>query len=230
MNFHVITIFPNMFDSYLGESILARAIKEKKIKVKFYNPRDFVRGKLRKVWPDGNISSKIDDKPYGGGPGMVMIADPIIRAWEKAMKSNKKPSAKYKTVIFSPSGKKLDTAFAKNSAKKYTDVILICGRYEGVDARVKKITKAEDLSVGDYVLTGGEIPAMIVIDTVSRQIEGVLGKIESLEENRVSSSEMYTRPEIYEFKNKKYKVPAVFKSGDHKKIEEYKESSKKVVK
>jgi tRNA (guanine37-N1)-methyltransferase len=99
MNFHVITIFPNMFDSYLGESILARAIKEKKIKVKFYNPRDFVRGKLRKVWPDGNISSKIDDKPYGGGPGMVMIADPIIRAWEKAMKSNKKPSAKYKTVI-----------------------------------------------------------------------------------------------------------------------------------
>jgi tRNA (guanine37-N1)-methyltransferase len=179
---------------------------------------------------DGNISSKIDDKPYGGGPGMVMIADPIIRAWEKAMKSNKKPSAKYKTVIFSPSGKKLDTAFAKNSAKKYTDVILICGRYEGVDARVKKITKAEDLSVGDYVLTGGEIPAMIVIDTVSRQIEGVLGKIESLEENRVSSSEMYTRPEIYEFKNKKYKVPAVFKSGDHKKIEEYKESSKKVVK
>lgn len=229
MTFHIITIFPNMFDSYLGESILARAIKEKKIKVKFYNPRDFVRGKLRKVWPDGNISSKIDDKPYGGGPGMVMIADPIIRAWQKAMKSNKKPSAKYKTVIFSPSGKKLDTAFAKNSAKKFTDLILICGRYEGIDARVKKITKAEDLSVGDYVLTGGEIPAMIVIDTVSRQIEGVLGKIESLEENRVSSSEMYTRPEIYEYKPagksgkiKKYKVPAVFKSGDHKKIEQYK--------
>ena len=84
MTFHIITIFPNMFDSYLGESILARAIKEKKIKVKFYNPRDFVRGKLRKVWPDGNISSKIDDRPYGGGPGMVMIADPIIRAWESA--------------------------------------------------------------------------------------------------------------------------------------------------
>ncbi|MDQ5883211.1 MAG: tRNA (guanine37-N1)-methyltransferase [Patescibacteria group bacterium] len=227
MTFHVITIFPNMFDSYLGESILARAIKEKKIKVKFYNPRDFVRGKLKKVWPDGNISSKIDDKPYGGGPGMVMIADPIMRAFEKAMKSNKKPSAKYKTVIFSPSGKKLDTSFAKSSVKKYTDLILICGRYEGIDARVKKITKAEDLSVGDYVLTGGEIPAMIVIDTVSRQIEGVLGKIESLEENRVSSSEMYTRPEVYEFKNKKYKVPAVFKSGDHKKIEEYKENSKK---
>jgi tRNA (guanine37-N1)-methyltransferase len=233
MTFHVITIFPNMFDSYLGESILARAIKEKKIKVKFYNPRDFVRGKLRKVWPDGNISSKIDDKPYGGGPGMVMIADPIIRAWESAMKKSKK-GGKIKTIIFSPSEKKLDTTFAKKSAKKYTDLILICGRYEGIDARVKKITKAEDLSIGDYVLTGGEIPAMIVIDTVSRQIEGVLGKIESLEENRISSSEMYTRPEVYEYlpkvgsgKAKKYKVPKVFISGDHKKIEEYKESSKK---
>ncbi len=212
-----------MFDSYLSESILARAIKEKKIKVKFYNPRDFVRGKLRKVWPDGNISSKIDDKPYGGGPGMVMIADPIIRAWEKASKNLKKP----KTIIFSPGGKKLDTTFAKHAAKKYTDVILICGRYEGIDARVKKITKAEDMSVGDYVLTGGEIPAMIVIDTVSRQIEGVLGKIESLEENRVSSSEMYTRPEVYEYKKKKYKVPKVMISGDHKKIEEYKKGSGK---
>lgn len=223
MTFHVITIFPNMFDSYLGESILARAIKEKKIKVKFYNPRDFVRGKLKKVWPDGNISSKIDDKPYGGGPGMVMIADPIIRAWESANKRTKKA----KTIIFSPSGKKLDTVYAKNSAKKYTDLILICGRYEGIDARVKKITKAEEISIGDYVLTGGEIPAMIMIDTISRQIEGVLGKIESLEENRVSSSEMYTRPEIYEYKGKKYKVPAVFKSGHHKKIEEYKKDSKK---
>lgn len=238
MTFHIITIFPNMFDSYLSESILARAIKEKKIKVKFYNPRDFVRGKLRKVWPDGNISSKIDDKPYGGGPGMVMIADPIIRAWEFANKRTKKANhnikkftrtqrGRAKTIIFSPGGKKLDTPFAKNAAKKYTDVILICGRYEGIDARVKKITKAEDVSVGDYVLTGGEIPAMIMIDTMSRQIDGVLGKIESLEENRVSSSEMYTRPEIYEYKNKKYKVPKVMISGDHKKIEAYKKGSQK---
>jgi tRNA (guanine37-N1)-methyltransferase len=207
-----------MFDSYLSESILARAIKEKKIKVKFYNPRDFVRGKLRKVWPDGNISSKIDDRPYGGGPGMVMIADPIIRAWEKASKNLKNP----KTIIFSPGGKKLDTSFAKSSAKKYRDMILICGRYEGIDARVKKITKAEEISIGDYVLTGGEIPAMIMIDTISRQIQGVLGKIESLEESRVSSSEVYTRPEIYKYKNKNYKVPKVFLSGNHKDLEEYK--------
>lgn len=235
MTFHIITIFPQMFDSYLSESILARAIKGKKIKVKFYNPRDFVRGKLKKVWPDGNISSKIDDKPYGGGPGMVMIADPIIRAWEKA--KGKKDA---KTIIFAPSGKKLDTAYAKNLVKKLTparartskfsrggDIIMICGRYEGVDARVKKITKAEEISIGDYVLTGGEIPAMIVIDTVSRQIEGVLGKIESLEETRISGTEIYTRPEVYEHKGKKYKVPKVFLSGHHKKLEEYKGKSKK---
>jgi tRNA (guanine37-N1)-methyltransferase len=212
-----------MFDSYLAESILARAIKEKKIKVKFYNPRTKSRGKLKKVWSDGNISSKIDDRPYGGGPGMVMIADPIIRAWESANKRTRKA----KTIIFAPGGEKLTTNFAKSSAKKYSDLILICGRYEGIDARVKKITKAEELSIGDYVLTGGEIPAMIVIDTVSRQIEGVLGKIESLEESRVSSSEMYTRPEIYEYKKKKYKVPQVFMKGNHKKLEEYRLQKKK---
>ncbi|MEZ4103549.1 MAG: hypothetical protein R3B55_03310 [Candidatus Paceibacterota bacterium] len=114
MTFHVITIFPHMFDSYLSESILARAIKGKKIKVKFYNPRDFVRGKLRKVWPDGNISSKIDDKPYGGGPGMVMIADPIIRACEKVSKNLKKP----KTIIFAPSGKKLRYNFREKFCEK----------------------------------------------------------------------------------------------------------------
>lgn len=226
MTFHVITIFPDMFSSYLGESILARAIKEKNIKVKFYNPRDFVRGKLRKVWPDGNISSKVDDRPYGGGPGMVMIADPIIRAWESASAKSSGVTRKTKTIIFAPGGKKLDTAYAKNSAKKYSDLILICGRYEGIDARVKKITKAEEISIGDYVLTGGEIPAMIVIDTVSRQLPGVLGKIESLEETRIGGTEIYTRPEVYEYKSKKYKVPKVFLSGDHKKLEEHKAKKK----
>ncbi len=228
MTFHVITIFPKMFESYLGDSILARAIKAKKIKVRFYNPRDFVRGKLRKVWPDGNISSKIDDKPYGGGPGMVMIADPIIRAWGSAIKKSK--DGKAKTIIFAPGGKKLDTNFAKNSAKKYADIIMICGRYEGIDARVKKITKAEEVSIGDYVLTGGEIPAMVLIDTVSRQIEGVLGKIESLEESRIAGTEIYTRPEVYEYKKdgktKKYKVPKVFLSGHHKNLEDYKSKRK----
>jgi len=221
--FHVITLFPEVVEAYLNESILARAIKTKKLKVKFYNPRDFVRGKLKKVWPDGNISSKIDDRPYGGGPGMVLIADPIIRAWESASRRSK---AGVKTIIFAPKGKKLDTAKAKKLSKEKKDIILICGRYEGIDARVKKITKAEEVSVGDYVLTGGEIPAMILIDTVSRQIEGVLGKINSLEESRIAGTEIYTRPEVYEHKGKKYKVPKVFLSGHHKNLEEFKKKKK----
>lgn len=229
MTFHVITLFPEVVEAYLSESILARAIKNKKIKVKFYNPRDFVRGKLRKVWPDGNISGKVDDKPYGGGPGMVLIADPIIRAWEKA-----KGKKDVKTIIFAPGGKKLDTPKAKKLSKEKGDIILICGRYEGIDARVKKITKAEEISIGDYVLTGGEIPAMVLIDTVSRQIPGVLGKIESLEESRIGGTEIYTRPEEYIYrpkgqtgKEKKYKVPKVFLSGHHRKLEEYKTKKKK---
>jgi len=206
--FHIITIFPEMFDSYLSESILARAIKNKKIKVKFYNPRDFTKDKHRKV----------DDKPYGGGPGMVMSIDPIIKAAEKA-KGKKK---NVKIYIFSPSGKKFTNKTAKTLSKKYKDVVLIAGRYEGIDARVKKILKAEDLSVGDYILTGGELPAMVVIDVVARQVSGVLGKEESIEEKRISSSETYTRPEILIYKGKKYKVPEVLLSGDHKKIEEWK--------
>lgn len=221
MHFHVVTIFPEMFDSYLGESILARAIKEKKIKVTFYNPRKFVTGKYKKVWPDGNISQIVDDRPYGGGPGMILRAEPVLKAVEAALKKVK--GKRVKIINFSPSGKKFTTEYAKTSAKKCTDIILLCGRYEGIDVRVKKILKAEDISIGDYVLTGGEIPAMAVIDCISRQIKGVLGKFESLEEERVSSSEFYTRPEILEYKGKKHKVPKILLSGDHKKIEEWKQ-------
>lgn len=228
MTFHVITLFPEMFDSYLSESILARAIKEKKIAVKFYNPRLFVTGKYKKVWPDGNISQIVDDRPYGGGPGMIIRAEPVLKAVEQALKKIK--SKKIKIINFAPGGKKFTTDYAKSSAKKYTDIILICGRYEGIDARVKKILKAEDISIGDYVLTGGELPAMILIDCISRQIGGVLGKFESLEEERVSSGEFYTRPEVLEWpvtkvgkKGKKYKVPPVLLSGHAKKIEEWKQ-------
>lgn len=225
MHFHIITLFPNMFDSYLAESILARAIKEKKIKISFYNPRDYVTGKYKKVWPDGNVSRIVDDRPYGGGPGMILRAEPVLKAIEKAFTKSK---GKVKVILFSPSGKKFDTTYAKSLPKKqYTDVVLISGRYEGIDARVKKIMKAEEISIGDYVLTGGELPAMVLIDSISRQIPGVLGKFESLEEERVSSSEFYTRPEILEYKGKKHKVPKVLLSGDHKKIDEWKVSKKK---
>lgn len=227
MNFHIITLFPDMFSSYLSESILARAIKEKKIKVNFINPRKFVKGKYKKVWPDGNISQQIDERPYGGGPGMVMMAEPIILAVESVTKKLlKKKTAKVKIINFVPSGKKFDTAYAKSSAKKYTDIILICGRYEGIDTRVDKILKTEKISIGDYVLTGGEIPAMVLVDSISRQIKGVLGNFDSREEERISSPEIYTRPEILSHKGKNYKVPKVLLSGDHKKIEEWKSNKK----
>ncbi len=218
-----------MFDSYLNESILGRAIKNKKIKVSFINPRKFVTGKYKKVWPDGNISAQVDDKPYAGGPGMVMRAEPIIKAVETIIKKitnskTKKQTPKSKVIIinFIPSAEKFETKMAKNFSQKYTDIIMICGRYEGIDARVDKILKTKKISIGDYVLTGGEIPAMILVDSISRQIKGVLGNFDSREEERISSSIVYTRPEILEYKGKKYRVPKVLLSGNHKKIEEWK--------
>ena len=212
-----------MFDSYLNESILGRAIKQKKIFVSFVNPRKFVTGKYKKVWPDGNVSLQVDDRPYAGGPGMVMRAEPIIKAVESITKKIlKKKNSKILTINFIPSSEKFTTTSAKNISKKYTDIILICGRYEGIDARVDKILKTKKFSIGDYVLTGGEIPAMVLIDSISRQVNGVLGNFNSREEERVSTSEIYTRPEILIHNNKKYKVPSVLLSGHQKNIEEWK--------
>lgn len=148
---------------------------------------------------------------------MVMAAEPILKAWEKAVGRKKK----VKTLIMSPRGKMFDQAMAKKLAKQYTDVVLISGRYEGIDARVKKILKADEVSVGEYVLTGGELPALTILDAVARNVEGVLGTKESLEDARVSSGEMYTRPEVLEYKKKKYAVPKVLVEGDHKKIDSW---------
>jgi tRNA (guanine37-N1)-methyltransferase len=231
MRFHIITLFPKAFDSYLNESIISRAIKDKKISVKFYNPRDFAKNKFR----------HIDQKPYGGGPGMVIEALPVIKAVQTALmriKNNElriknKRSQKKQYSIFniqnsvkiiwlSPSGKKFGTLYAKNSAKKFRDIIIVCGRYEGIDARAKKVFKMDEISIGDYILTGGELPAMVIMDSVSRQIEGVLGNFNSLEESRTASKDVYTRPETIEYKGKKYKVPKVLLSGNHEKIEEWK--------
>ncbi len=220
MHFHVITLFPEVCEAYTNSSILGRAQKTekgkgakhrgKKIEVKYYNPREYTKDKHKKV----------DDRPYGGGPGMVMQAEPVLRAWEKAV--GKKDQKKVKTLIMSPRGAKFDTALAKKLVSKYEHIVLISGRYEGIDTRVKKILKADEVSVGDYVLTGGELPALAIIDSVSRQVPGVLGTFESLEEERVSSGEMYTRPEVLEYKKKKYKVPPVFLSGNHAEIEKWK--------
>ena len=222
MNFHIITLFPEAFSSYLNESILARAIKEKKVKVSFYNPRDFA--KITKVQKVKNKPYKrVDDIPYGGGPGMVMQAEPVVKAIEKAVKKSKKGKAKI--IFLIPSEEQFDTAYAKNISKKYTDIIIISGRYEGIDERVHKIFKTDKISVGNFVLTGGELPAMIIMDCVSRQIDGVLGNKSSLEEERISSSEVYTRPEVLEYKGKNYKVPKVLLSGNHKLIDEWRKNS-----
>jgi tRNA (guanine37-N1)-methyltransferase len=240
MQFHLITLFPESFDSYLNESIIGRAIKDKKIKVSFYNPRDYAPKHLKKKWPDGNVTVYADGKPFGGGPGMVLRAEPYMYAIQKALaviaKRKNKSSAfltkektpKTKIIFFSPGGKMFDTEYAKTTVKKYTDVIFICGRYEGIDARIKKIFKMEDVSIGNYVLTGGELPAMVCIDCMSRQVAGVLGNFDSREEERIASHDVYTRPEILEYtdsqgKTKKLKVPPILLSGDHKKIEEWKQ-------
>lgn len=221
MRFHIITLFPNSFDSYINESILARAQKEKKIEFHFYNPRDFVSAtKTQKKNEKPYL--RVDDKPYGGGPGMVMQALPLIRSIESALKKiAKKSKSKPKIIFLSPAGKQFDTAYAKIVSRKFSDIIIICGRYEGIDSRVRKVFKAEDISVGPFVLTGGELPAMIIADCVARQIEGVLGNFDSREEERVSSSEMYTRPEVLVYKGKSYKVPKVLLSGNHAKINEW---------
>lgn len=218
MNFHVITLFPEVCKAYTDASVLGRAqktdkgrgakVRGKKIEVKYLNPRDFSTNKHKKT----------DDRPYGGGPGMVMTAEPILKAWEKTV-GRKKDQKKVKTLIMSPRGKKFDAAMAKKLAKQCSDIVLISGRYEGIDARVKKVLRAEEVSVGEYVLTGGELPALTIIDAVARHVPGVLGTYESLEDERVASGEMYTRPEVLEFKKKKYKVPPVLVKGHHKEIE-----------
>lgn len=212
MNFHIVTLFPESLESYLNASIIGRAIREKKIKVKFYNPRDFTPDKWQRV----------DRRPYGGGPGMVLEPESILKAVQKAL--GKKKGVVY---FFDTTGKQFTNTEARMLVKKTKDIVFICGHYEGVDARVQKILKAKKISVGPYTLTGGELPAMLVMDAVSRQIPGVLGKFESVEEERVSSSEVYTRPEIFVWKGKKYRVPKVLLSGNHAKIDAWKNRRKK---
>ena len=215
MQFHVITLFPEVIDAYTQASILGRAQKEKLLKVKTYQLRDTA----------GNKWGKVDERPYGGGPGMVLRAEPVIKAVDRIQSTvdRKKLSSvnrklKTRVVVTSAGGKPLTNAYAKRLAK-YDNVIIICGRYEGIDARAIKALKAEEVSVGPYILTGGEVPAMAIIDATARQIKGVLGKFESLEESRVASHEIYTRPEVLKIKGKAYRVPKVLLSGHHANID-----------
>lgn len=212
MKFHVVTIFPNMLDSYFAESIISRAVEGKLIEINTYALREYTTDKHRRV----------DGRPYGGGPGMVMWVDPIINCVAKIEKKiARRKNTKTLVVIFNAGGTMFTNTLAKKSASTFTDIIFICGRYEGVDSRVKKILKAKEWSIGEYVLTGGELPAMVCIDAISRQIKGVLNDELSLEEKRMASHEIYARPEVYEFAKKKYRVPKVLLSGNHKLIDEY---------
>lgn len=223
MKFSVITLFPEAFHSYLGVSILKRAVKKRLISVGFVNPRDFTYDKHRTV----------DDAPYGGGAGMVMKVEPIIRAIESV--KHKAKNEKSKIVILSAKGKQFTQATAYRWAKKYNHLILISGRYEGIDERVKKILKAEEISIGPYVLMDGDVVAMAIISSVSRLIPGVI-RHESLKEESHSINYKlqtvleyphYTRPEVLKYKGKRYMVPKVFLSGDHRKIAVWRQKNRK---
>ena len=213
IHFHIITLFPEGIEPYLKSSIIGRAVAAKKIKISFYDPKKFTRDKY----------GRVDRRPYGGGPGMVLEPDGMLRAAEKAFR--RAQGEQVEKIFFATDGKLFSEAEAKRLAKK-KNILFICGHYEGVDARVQKILKAKKVSVGPYVLTGGELPAATLIDAISRHVSGVLGKAESLEASRVSSPEVYTRPDVLVWKGKKYKVPGVLKSGHHAKIEEWKKAKR----
>ena len=202
MRFDVLTLFPEMFDS-LEKSIIGRARKNGIIDINLINIRDFSQNKHKKV----------DDTPYGGGNGMVMMPDVVYRAYESIKKE------KSKVIYLSPQGKKLDQKKVEELAKE-EQLILLCGHYEGIDQRVLDEIVDEEISIGDYVLTGGELPAMVLIDGVSRYVEEVLKQGSTAEESfsmGLLEYPQYTRPEIF----KGNKVPEVLLSGNHQKIEEW---------
>lgn len=225
MKFDIITIFPKIFNSYFSESILKRAQQKRLIKITTHDLRKYTTDKHRKV----------DDKPYGGGPGMVFKIEPIHKAVKTLNPKSEIPASpagrrnsklKRRVILFSTRGKKLDAKVAKRLSK-YDQLVLICGRYEGVDERVAKYIADEEISIGDYVLSGGELPAMVLVEAVARQIPGVLGKYESLEEIK-GSYPVYTRPEVFKLKTnnsrpKNAKVPKVLLSGSHKGIDEWRD-------
>jgi len=217
VKFHLITLFEEACDAYLSASIVGRARKEKKIFVTYQTPRDFVDNK----W------GKVDERPYGGGPGMVMTALPVVRAVEKSLKTRTKGARKQIIVWFSPSGKQFTNKDA-DALVKYDDVVLVCGRYEGIDERARKMLKTiatvKEFAVGEAVYTGGEVPALAIVDAVTRRLPGVLGKDASVEERRIASSAVYTRPETILYKEKKYKVPKVLQTGHHANIDEWRKN------
>jgi len=209
MEITIFTIFPEMFVSPFSESIIKRAQDKKLIDIDIVDIRKFTKDKHRSV----------DDYSYGGGPGMVLKPEPIIEAVEN-IKKKKDNGEKIKIIMTSARGKIFDQKTAKLLSKNQK-IMFICGRYEGIDERVSRILKADEISIGNFVMTGGEIPAMVIIDVIARMIPGVLGKEESMINdsfyNELLDFPHFTRPEKY----KGYEVPKVLLSGDHKRIERW---------
>lgn len=228
IKFDIITIFPDIFDSYVKESLISRAQKKKLIKITAHNLRDFTTDNHKTV----------DDRPFGGGLGMILKVEPIFKAVTALKKSKitnyklQKPTTK--VILFTPRGQKFNQKIAYKLSK-LDQIIFICGRYEGVDQRVAEKIADMEISIGDYDLMGGELPAMVAIEAISRLVPGVLGKEQLLKERITKGGGFieyatYTRPEVFELqKGKKWRVPKVLISGDHKKIEEWKSSHGKII-
>lgn len=220
IKFDIITIFPDIFSSYLKESLIARGQKKKFIKINVHNLRKWAKG----------IHKQVDDRPFGGGLGMVLKVEPIYKAVKQIKKNNKKA----KVILFTPRGKKFNQKLAYQLSK-LDQIIFICGRYEGVDERVAKNIADMELSIGDYDLMGGELPAIVAMKTISRLIPGVLGKPQLLKDRITKGGgfieySQYTRPEIFSPKKGiNWKVPKLLLSGNHKKINEWKKAHGKVI-
>lgn len=232
IKFDIITIFPNIFSSYFNESIIKRAQKSGTIEINVHNLRDYTTDKHKTV----------DDTPYGGGAGMVLKVEPIYRcvASIKSQITNSKFQTNHKTqnsklktrvILFSAKGKKYTQKDAKRLSR-YDQLIFICGRYEGVDERVADKIADEEISIGDFVLTGGEIPAMVVVDSITRLLPGVLGNdqsalYESHSEDGYLEHAQYTKPEEFFAEGKKWKVPKILLSGHHAEIEKWRKKKSK---
>lgn len=205
MKFNVLTLFPEMIESCCGCSILKRAVENSIIEVETINPRDFTQDKHKKV----------DDTPYGGGAGMVLAAQPYVDAYENIERCENSL-----TVMLTPQGEVFDDNMS-NEFANYDQIVLICGHYEGFDERIRDIIKPKEVSIGDFILTGGELPALCLIDSVSRKIKGTLGKMESADEDSFSNGLLeyphYTKPREY----RGLEVPKVLLNGNHSEIEKF---------
>lgn len=251
MKFDILTIFPTFFESFKNEALISRAQKKKLISITTHNLRDYA----------DDARGTVDGRPYGGGAGMVLLFSPIYKAVKKikskvttAMKRGHAAARKTKVIVFNPKGKKFTQEMARNWSK-LDRIIMICGRYEGIDERVMTEIADEEISIGDYVLFGGEVPAMVVMEAVARLLPGAIGKQESLKDESFNDAGVmgkeqltkfleyphYTRPEVITLdspdakkgrgsdhtRRRKLRVPKVLLSGDHKKIEEWRKNHSK---